>query len=333
MNEIINPRLKRYLQILHAGPEESKRLIGGIPRELTAYHSGEVKRVRELLTSTSIQGTSLIQTEFYNTVMQGASKAVCFRNAVKSIPMSANSLKVPIRKARAYARHVPEFGEIPITAGDYTTLELTADKIGERPLISQEMIDDSQYAIMEMELLGAGEMVENTINQDGLSAWLAGTTQDQDTTGSNQGRIAVSKAITKIVKAGFIPDTIIMCPEFEGVIRDEIILPTNSNNANILDPTIRTGKVASGILGLDWYLCSVTPDTAVWNHTWGYASDGQYGAIVFDSTRYGYRGVRKDITINQFADPARDMKSATVSARNAYGVATENLLAACTIQY
>jgi hypothetical protein len=332
MTEYLNPRLKKYLQILHATPGEASRIINTIPRELTAWHEGEVKRVRELLTSISIQGTSLIQTEMYNTIMQGATKAICFREAVKSIPMSANSLKVPIRKARAYARKVPEFGEIPITAGDYTTVELVAEKIGERPLISQEMIDDSQYAVMEMELLGAGEMVENTINQDGLSAWLAGAGQTHDTAGANQGRIAVSRAITKCVKAGFRPDSIIICPEFEGVIRDEIILPTNANNPGV-DPVIQSGRIASGILGLNWFLCSVTPNEEVTNKTWGYSGPDEIGAVVYDSTRYGYRGVRKDITINQFADPIRDMKSATVSARNAYGVAAENATAACLIQF
>jgi hypothetical protein len=331
MDSIKNPRLRTYMRLLSAGPEETKQIVNRIPRELTAWHGGEVKRVRELLTSTSIAGTSLIQTEMYNTVMQGASKAVCFRNAVKTIPMSTSTIKIPIRKARGYARKVPEFGEILIASGDFTSVEITADKVGERPLISQEMIDDSQYAVMEMEIMGVGEMVENTINQDGLSQWLNKAGQTHDCAGSNLGRLGVSGAVTKITKAGYIPDTIIMSPEFEGVIRDEILLPTNANNPTA-GSVMSTGKVAS-MLGLDWYMCNVTPDTNVTNKTWGYASNDQIGAVVFDSTRFGLRGSRKDTTITQFADVIRDMKGATVVNRFGYGIPTENLNAACLVMY
>lgn len=327
---VVNPRLKTYLKLAYAGPGEKQQILNRIPRTLSAYdNEGQIVSVRELLTTTDVAGTSLIQTEMYNTVMEGAKKVLCMRNAVRNIPMNSSSLKVPIRKARAYARVVPEAGEIPLAEGDYTSVTLTAEKIGERPLVSEEMIEDSAYAIAEMEIMGVGEMVENTLNQKGLTAWLDGSGLEHDTTGSNQGRVALAAAITKVREAGYMPDTVIMCPEFEGKLLEEYVAPATTNTVGA-ESAISTGRVGR-LLGCDLYQTNVADASST--YTWGYAADGEIGAIVFDSTRFGLLGMRRNTTIRRFADPIRDMQSATVTARFGFGTATENTNAACRIEF
>jgi len=73
---VVNPRLKTYLKLAYAGPGEKQQILNRIPRNLSAYdNEGQIVSVRELLTTTDVAGTSLIQTEMYNTVMEGAKKS------------------------------------------------------------------------------------------------------------------------------------------------------------------------------------------------------------------------------------------------------------------
>lgn len=321
--------LETYLQIAKAGANERKSLINTIPRELTAWdNAGEIKRVRALLLSDTIESTTLIQTEVLSTVLEGAKKQVCFREASPLVkPMPSKSVSIPIRTGGRYAPKVGEASEIPIRTSNYTTITITADKVGERPMITGELMEDGLFSVLEAEIQESGASIENAINQDVLTALLDGSdaSTEWDTTGSNQGIKAVARAAGLIRKAGFIPDSIVMSPEFEANMATEFV-PSNYEGAQ---QVMTSGKLGGKILGLTPYVCGV--DDASASYAWEYNSDGDIGALVFDSTRAYRLGIRRDISAENYNDPVKDMKGAVITAR--YGVTVAQAKAIARIEY
>jgi hypothetical protein len=305
MTRLLSTYLRLGLE--EPGAAETKRIVEALPRELTAYHDGKIEPVRELLLSTAIESTTLIQSEMYATVQEGAKFAQVMRNAVPVFQMKANQLSFPYGATGTYAGKVAEGAEIPIANQDYNIVSFTAQKYGVRPVITKEMVEDSLYDAIGMEVRYAGESVENSLNQLMLTELLDGAGNEHDASGSDLGIKSVSKAIGLIKADHFKPDTIVMAPEFETGLRGELPLTSYPGAESV------SNGGAPPTMGLRSFVCDVADDSST--YTWEYNSDGDIGAVVFDSRKCGGIGMRRDITIERYADPIRDLMGMSVSAR------------------
>jgi len=317
--------LKTYLKI---GLEEPngralQHIVETIPRSLGAYHDGKVEPVRELLLSTAIESTTLIQTEMHATVLEGAEPWKCMRQACTVLPMKANTLTIPVGEVGSYAPEVAEGAEIPISDQDYTAVTLTAKKYGVRPMITDEMVADALYPVIEMEIRKAGAKLENTLNQIALTNLIDNTSANEhDTGGNNQGIKAIASAIKKVKADGFIPDRIVLHPDAEALIMADYI-PTGYVGAE----AAQSGKLPN-LLGLSPFITNVADASS---QTWEYNSDGDIGMVVFDSGNSTVIGERQPITIKRYEDIVRQLQGGTVSARWAVGTLQAN--AGARIEY
>jgi hypothetical protein len=293
-----------------------QRIVETIPRSLGAVHDGKIEPVRELLLSTAIESTTLLQTEMHATVLEGAEPWKCMRQACTVLPMKANTLTIPVGEVGSYAPEVAEGAEIPISDQDYTAVTLTAKKYGVRPMITDEMVADALYPVIEMEIRKAGAKLENTLNQIALTNLIDNTSANEhDASGSNLGIKAIATAI-KLVKAdGFIPDRIVLHPDAEALIMADYI-PTGYVGAE----AAQSGKLPN-LLGLSPFITNVADASS---QTWEYNSDGDIGMVVFDSGNSTVIGERQPITIKRYEDIVRQIQGGTVSARWAVGTLQAN---------
>ena len=303
--------LSTYLRLAHAGPSEAKQILNRqIPRELTTYDcNGKVVRVRELLVSEAIESTTLIQTEMYNTVLAGAEPVKCMRQALPIISAKSNTLRVPLGEAGTYAGEVAEGAEIPIDVQDYTYRDFTIRKYGVRPLITKEMVEDGLYDVVALEVQKAGARIENKINQAALSAILQNSGNSADCGGSGATPVAkLAEAIAANQTDGYNSNCIILHPGMVGAVMSAF-----TSVATSIGDAITRGGMVGTLLGCPIYTTGVTDDSST--YTWGWGTDNYIGGLVINRENAGAIAMRRDITVQRYEDPIRDLVGMGVTAR------------------
>jgi hypothetical protein len=339
--------LIRALEAAAAGPAEKKaiqneivrRYIPAAERELgnvrymVEGEDGKMGTARELLLSTSIESTTLIQTEISRTVLEGSEPVKCFRDAVPIFKMNAKALQVNIGETGTYAPFVAEGAEVPINTQDYSARTWTAKKIAERPLITQEMVNDSLFSVIELEVRKTGLRVENTLNQWMLQILMDNAGNEHDLAAAistNGGIVAAINARAELVTDGFIPDRIVTHPAITPYLFKDFV-----PGYNPVAQQITLAGVLPSIMGCRVFECGVDCDTGsaptAATQTWGDKTDGNMGMLVFDSKSCGGIGMREDLHVEQYKDPIRDLVGMSVMMRAAcqYGVANS----ICRVEY
>ena len=303
--------LATYLKLASAGPGEAKQIIEHkIPRELTTYDSdGKVVRVRELLVSEAIESTTLIQTEMYNTVMAGAEPVKCMRQALPVISTRANTLRVPLGEAGTYAGEVAEGAEIPIDVQDYSYRDFTIKKYGVRPLITKEMVEDGLYDVIALEVQKAGARIENRINQAALSVVLENSGNSADCGGSGGTPVAkLAEAIGANQADGYQSNAIILHPGMAGAVMSAF-----TSVATVMGEAITRGGMIGTLLGCPVYVTGVTDTSST--YTWGWGTDNYICGLVINKENAGATAMRREITVQKYDDPIRDLVGMGVTAR------------------
>jgi len=330
--------LIKALEAAVAGPGERNRIqneivtryLPEIERSLgSAYMvegaDGKQYRARELLLSEGIEGSSLTQTEVYRTVLEGAEPVKCMRQAVPIFNMNSNVMQMNIGETGSYAPFVAEGAEIPINTQDYSTRTWTARKFGERPVITNEMVNDSLFSVIELEIRKAGQRIENTLNQWMLQVLMDNAGNEHDLAAAistNGGIVAAINARSLCVADGYLPDTIIVNPAITPYLYKDFVPGYNP----VAQQVLISGQLPS-LMGCRVFECGVDCNSAsspiAATHTWGDKTDGNIGMLVFDSANCGGIGMRQDIRIEQYSDPIRDLTGISVTMRAAcqYGVA------------
>ena len=319
--------LKKYLQYAHAGPAEQKHILESIPAKKAHYHDGKPETVRELLLSTAIESTTLVQTEMYNTVLEGAEPFKCMREAIPIFRTTAGTLRVPKGETGTYASIVAEGAEIPNLDQDYGSTDFTIYKYGVRPLITQEMVDRGLYDVIELEARKAGMRIENALNTESMSVILENTGNSADvgnTSATTATLLAnVAKAIGENQTDGFMGDTLILHPACYGSILGAF---TGLAATSVGETAVRAGQIPT-LLGMRVFVCSVTDTSST--YTWGWGVDGYVGGMVLDSRNAGAIAMERDIYVDRYQDPIRDLVGLSVKARFGYNYLHAN--ASCRI--
>ena len=297
---------------MEMNPETKHResLGATIPKELQFRVDGKLEPVRELLLSETIESTTLIQAEAHATVMEGSEPSICLRRALPTVGMKSRTMNWTVGETGTYAPEVPEATDIPIDNQDYDTVEFKAKKYGVRPLITKELIEDGLFNVAELEMRKAGRRVENRLNQNGITELIDSAGLEHDCANANVGIKAIASAVSLVRAAGFNPDTLIMHPEAEAAVLQEFV-PTNYYPTEAI---VNTGMVPN-ILGLRSFTCGVTNHSSG-TETWGYGSAAdEIGMVVYDSIAAAAIGMRRDITVENYDDPIKDMVGMTVTSR------------------
>ena len=292
-------------------PEEREILIGDID-QMKVERLGEP--LSKLLLNEEVESGTLIQEEVYKTILEGSEPAKCMREAIPVVRTKTNSLRWTMGASGAYADEVSEGGEIPINTDTYSSATFTIKKYGTRPVITKDLIEDGLFDVVAWELKKAGMRMENKLNRDAINELISNASGSQGYYNSSAVGVSdIAKAIGTMKAANRNPDTLIITPGFEAMLLQDSNL-VYANRAGS-DAALKRGFV-DGIFGLKVVTLGVTTSNGSWT---GSAQDG-VGAILLDSTCAGAIAMRRDITVEKYDDPIRDLEGISVTMR--YGVKT-----------
>ena len=253
-------------------------------------------RLQEILLSDSSQATAKV----LDVVWEAAKPNLVGRELSVVIAQDAPSIKVPRAKlSKAY--EVAEGAEIPVGTESYESVTLTPKKYGVRPLISREMVEDSEWDVIEYQLAEAGRAMADLETEKIVSQMISDA--GNSVAAATSGTLAYSDVVN-ILKECLVdncnPDMLVIHPsELADLLKDAAIQKAMDWGGPAVAPS---GKVPS-LLGMQ-----VLVSTKVTSGT----------ALVVDSKHAGVLFIRRDITAEDYEDPVKDLAGAAVTARWAY---------------
>lgn len=276
-------------------------------------------RYKALLQSNAIQSSNLLQEEVYKTISEGAEPWKLMREILPIIKTDSYSVRVVKGEVGTYAVDVAEGAKVPIDTQVYSKEDITIEKIGTRPIITNELVEDCLFDIIQLELTKAGARMENKLNRDCLLEILTDTTAgttDADPAGAHIAVTDVAKARADVAGNNYMPDTFIMHPSLEGYLLQDsnLVYASWAGGAEGL----RAGNVGK-VMGLTPHTLSVTTGSS--GHVWGSTdAANNYNGIIMDKDAHTYLAMRRDLTVEEYDDPIHDILGIACTMR--YGVAT-----------
>lgn len=277
----------------------------------------------------AINDSTLVQEEIMGTIFEGAEPAKCWRDI---IPIStAESYQTRIIKGESgyYADEVSEGGAIPIDTENYTAITVPIKKYGKRPVITNELIDDCQFDIVERELRKAGMAMENQLNRIVLNEILDNvSTNTLNPAGTHFAVSDIALARSKILKANWPGvDTLVTHPTAEGYLLQDSNL-AYASYAGTTSP-LYTGQLIK-LMGCTPYTCTVTEQASspVWDDT---TAGSDVTALVLSSQDLGVIRMKQDLKVENYDDPIHDIVGISLLMR--YGAKVVNETAACKIYH
>jgi len=286
-------------------------------------------QLRKLLQTEGIESTTLIQTEFSKTVLEGSKPAISARNWLPTIRVKSNAFDWPLRPAATYAGKVGEGGSSPAGEQDYSKRQFTTYKVSQAAEISEELIEDGLYDVMNMEVQFAAEACENRLNRDAIGQIMDNAGNEVDTTGSAFSVTYLAKAVKENGEDGYgATDLVLSHNAWYDLMSDATVVYQAYAGT---DSALKTGKVFP-IFGIRAHICSVTASSTygAFTQTWGGDTDSYIMALVLDRKKAGGIAMRRDLTTKKFTDVRRDIQGAVVSMR--YDVKYLQANATCRIE-
>jgi len=285
---------------------------------------GEEHNVRELLLAEGNYDTELIVETMSDVIVEGAQAMVCAREASNLVTGVRNPFKFPVGATFTYADVVSEGAQFPQGNQDYDYRLFEAKKLAVDAPITQELIEDCVVDLIVEEIKYAGAAVEAKLNQLWLTEALDNAGLEHDTAGSNQGIKAVISAVGAMKAAGFMPDTLVMHPEAEAMVMADYATAYTPQWAE----AVRTGQLPD-VAGLKPYVLNIADDSD--SYVWDYDSDGDIGMLVLDRKRGMGCVIFKDLSVERFNDPVRDLLHLPIKMRADVGYLQANAI--CRIEY
>jgi len=309
----------KLLQLAFASKTDFKTIVDKPSTEvlLKSYLGDE--KYKALLQSNAIQESNLLQEQVHKEISQGAEPWKVMREILPIIKTDSYSVRIVKGEIGTYAVDVAEGSKVPIDTQVYTKEDITISKTGTRPIITNELIEDGLFDIIQLELSKAGARMENKLNRDCLLEILTDTTagtSDLDPAGPHVAVTDIAKARADVAGNNYLPDTLIMHPSFEGyLLQDSNLVYVSYAGASAGLRGAQTGK----IMGLTPHICSVT--TGDTGHVWGSTdASNNYNGIIMDKAAHTYLAMRRDLTVEEYEDPIHDILGIACTMR--YGVGT-----------
>ena len=308
-------RLTKLLELGYASPSQRKSILN----KSSTKALFDDREIKALLQSEGSASTTLVQEEVYKTISEGAEPWKCMRDVLPIIKTDSYSVRIVKGETGQYADDLAEGAKVPIDTQTYDKEDITIKKIGTRPLITNEVIEDGLFDVVEMELKKAGARIENKLNRDALLEILTDTTagnSDVDPTGTHIAVSDVAYGRGVVSASGYMPDTAVFHPTAEGYLLQDANFAYSAYYGS--PEVLKSGKIPT-FMGLKPYTLSVS--TGSTGHVWD-ATDAanHYYAFIIDSSAHTYIAMRRDLTVEEYADPIHDIVGIACTMR--YGVAT-----------
>jgi hypothetical protein len=305
-------KLTKLLEIGFAGNSERSRIIN---KPSTKKIVGD-KDYKALLKSDASESTTLIQEEVFRTISEGAEPWKCMRDILPIINTDSYSVRIVKGETGSYADELAEGAKVPVDTQSYSKEDISIKKIGTRPLITNELIEDGLFDVAELELKKAGARIENKLNRDAILEVLTDASSNETDPSSHIDVATLAKARGEVAGNNYMPDTAIFHPTAEAYLLQDSNLVYASYAGG--KGTLTSGNLPT-ILGLKPYTLSVSTgsDTYHWDGT-----DGSHhcNGVVLDSNANTYLAMRRDLTVEEYDDPIHDLVGISTTMR--YGVST-----------
>jgi len=266
------------------------------------------KRLAELLLSDVSQATAKV----LDVVWEAAKPNLIGRELAVVVAQDLPSLKVPRAKlSKAY--EIAEGAEIPVGTEDYDSVTLTPKKYGVRPLISREMIEDAEWDVIEYQLAEAGRAMADLETEKIILEMISDA--GNSVAAGTSGTLAYADVVNILKECmidEFVPDVLAIHPsEFADLLKDAAIQKAMDWGGPAVAPT---GRIAN-LLGM-----RVLVSTKVTSGT----------ALVVDSKHAGVLFIRRDVTVEEYEDPVKDLAGVAVTARWIYDTLRANAIGKVT---
>ena len=281
--------------------------------------------------STPEEIDTLFREELANVVAEGAQRRQQARNGAFIFNADTNTGDVTVADNRQYyydssGDGISEGGRIPEDREGYSTVAWDCKKVGVGAVITEEMVRHARVDLIERQIEHVGETTENDINRIWINELIDNANQNFDAAGSNLGVPALNGGITEVDKQDFQADTFVSHPEFRQELFDDSNLVYVNRSGQ--DTELREREVER-LFGVDHLpMNQAAYDTG--NNTWGYANDGEYGAVVYQRDHL-WLVIEQDIEVRDYEDPVRDLQG--VNARAWVDATYAQPDAAATVQY
>ena len=321
-----------------AGEDGQPKTLGASkPKELEggkALGSGTDDYIKRTLFSASTfeEVDTLFREQLLETVMAGAERRKIARDAANVINATTRRGDVPVAQDEGFARATAEGAEIRDDRESYTTVPFDTTKYATGARITDEMVDHAMVDLIERQISFVGAKVENAINREWLTTLVDDAGNNFDTSGSDQGVPAINGAYGEVDDDDFIPDTFVTHPEYRTTLFDDENIAF-ANRAGT-DDVIRE-RVFDPLLSVEHFGGSSSVyDSEAGGESWGFSTDGDKGAVVYDRDNIHvvmYNPEGNDIQIKDYDDPVRDLRG--VNARVHTDTIYSQARAASTVEY
>ena len=199
-------------------------------------------------------------------------------------------------------REVGEGAEIPLDAGDYVNVEFNPKKYGVAIRITRELMEDSQFEILQRQIRLAGKRFAEKENELIIDALVAGA--GNTVAGGAQVTISnITESMFNLEQEDYTPTDLIVGNEFLSDLRniDTFVEANKVGNTEML-----TRGFLGNIYGMNVVRFSTT---AVSSSTYA-----KYGFTIDRQQAYGL-GIKRDLTMENFDLPTFDMQGAALTWR------------------
>lgn len=246
-----------------------------------------------------------------STVWESAYPNLIGRQAVQVMTGETPSIRVPIA-SKAVAYQVGEGGVAPQTAEKYTYTEIVARLWECIPVVSRTLVEDCMWDVLERQWAEAGRAMAEAETNEVLLGLIsdAGATNAVGTADTIK-LLDIAKAIGEITVHDRTPDTVVLHPtDYAQLIQDTAISYVMYFGGQVA----QTGIIPR-ILG-----CNVLVSSKQ-THATCTVLDSKHAAVLY---------VRRDITVEDYEDPVKDLVGAVVTSRFRYKIVDADAVATIT---
>jgi HK97 family phage major capsid protein len=267
----------------------------------------EMTSIREYIsTAMGSAGTLLIPKVILPTLVEEATKKLLPREMARfvlgpaQLPGSSTSANLET-ESTLNVNEVAEGAELPLDALGYSSVTFTPKKYGVAIRITREMMEDSQFPLLEGSIRAAGRrFAENENNLvitalDGANSTVSG--------GAAITIANITSAMLNVENQDYIPTDLI--------VGNEVL-----NDLRNIDTFVEANKIGNtdmlqrGFLGTIYGMNVVSFSTNAAPST----TYAKYAYVLDRSQAYGI-AIKRDITVENFALPTYDMQAAAVTQR------------------
>lgn len=274
------------------------------------------KQIKEYLTTEDLEGTDLVVEEVASTI----SNAAQFKNVMRGIfpeqPTKSNSFRWPKGEQGISAMvEVDEAGEIPDEKEDFDKTTFTILKYGSKARITGEMMDDGLFNIIEREIANLGIRAANTYTERMLQILIDGAANEHDAAGSNLDDAALLSTKGKLRGEPSYPAThALVHPEFMTKLEADSDVTSIMARDSIMSRDKFTRLHGQQIIEVDNTFISTA------SRVWGWAADDEIGILVVNAPTAAGFAINRELRLDNFKDPIRDLVGVTGTIRFAAGL-------------